>query len=92
MFISEEDRQGAAFKERARRYKWVTISQYPYTAQVMVDWRIGWDVTWQWRTDGFFLTISDRDRGYIIFSSQIPNWEMAEIEDVVDSLVAKLKE
>lgn len=92
MLISEEDRQGTAFKERARRYKWPIIANHPLMCQLIGDTLRGYIVIWKWRVEGFYLQILEDGTNKELLNAQIPNWEMAEIEDVVDSLLASFRE
>lgn len=84
MLISEDDKD-PNFKERQKRYKWVTIGKNPYIAQIVTN--NDYDVTWKWG-EQFQLRIY---KGWnLLFDAIIPNWEMAEIEDVADELILAL--
>lgn len=76
---------------RPRRYKWPVISKSPrHIAQLIGEGLQGFDVLWLWNADGFFLQIAETT-GKQLFKAQIPNWEMAEVEDVADALVTTLR-
>jgi hypothetical protein len=87
MLISEEERD-STWQERPKRYKWPVIGNTPLVCQIMGGWT-HYDVTWQWGT--VFKLIIYRASGHVVFSADIPNWEMAEIEDVADSLIKAME-
>lgn len=82
MQIAEDDKN-PQFKERPKRFDWVVIGRLPLLCQIMTG-QFGFDVTWKW---GSVFVLEIYRHGARVFCADIPNWEMAEIEDVAEALV-----
>jgi hypothetical protein len=92
MLRAEDEAGFFPAETRPRRYQWPVISKSPkHIAQLIGDGMKGFDVLWHWNTDGFFLQINEF-AGKMLFKAQIPNWQMAEVEDVAEALISVLKQ